>query len=107
MSRSARDRKIRPITTLRVEIALKRAPLVVGRLAWRDRVAYFEYDNGFLSTRLELSPFRLRLAQGVIEGPEGVFERLHGLFNDSLPDGWGRLLMDRKLRASPASWQVS
>lgn len=26
---------------------------------------------------------------------EGAFD---GLFNDSLPDGWGRLLLDRKLR---------
>jgi serine/threonine-protein kinase HipA len=24
-----------------------------------------------------------------------VFDGLHGVFNDSLPDGWGRLLLDR------------
>ena len=92
-----RNMKFRPIAALRVEMAVKGETLVVGRLAWRDRVIYFEYDKAFLSTGLELSPFRLRLAPGLIEGPEAVFERLHGLFNDSLPDGWGRLLMDRKL----------
>ena len=27
-----------------------------------------------------------------------VFEGLHGIFNDSLPDGWGRLLIDRRAR---------
>jgi serine/threonine-protein kinase HipA len=97
MSVSAPDRKFRPITTLRVELAVKGTSVVVGRLAWRDRVVYFEYDNAFLSTKLELSPFKMRLAPGLIEGPERVFDRLHGLFNDSLPDGWGRLLMDRKL----------
>ncbi len=86
--------RFQPITLLRVEMGAH----LVGRLAWRDRVAYFEYDRAFLATRLEPSPFRLRLAPGVVEGPSGVFARLHGLFNDSLPDGWGRLLTDRKLR---------
>ena len=28
----------------------------------------------------------------------GVFEGLHGVFHDSLPDGWGRLLVDRRAR---------
>ena len=98
MSAAAPDNKFRPITALRVELAWKGKALAVGRLAWRDRVAYFEYDSTFLATKLELSPFRLRLEPGLFEGPERVFDRLHGLFNDSLPDGWGRLLMDRKLR---------
>jgi serine/threonine-protein kinase HipA len=97
MSRGPRDAPFRPITALRVELAITSQSLTVGRLARRDRVIYFEYDTAFLTTKLELSPFRLPLASGVFEGPETVFERLHGLFNDSLPDGWGRLLMDRKL----------
>jgi len=29
---------------------------------------------------------------------ERVFAGLYGLFNDSLPDGWGVLLMDRAFR---------
>lgn len=90
----------RPTTALRVELAMTNQPLTVGRLAARDRVIYFEYDAAFLTTKLELSPFRLPLAPGLVEGPETVFDRLHGLFNDSLPDGWGRLLMDRKLSQS-------
>ncbi len=48
-------------------------------MAWRDRIAYFEYDNAFLATKLELSPFKMRLVPGLIEGPERVFDRLHGL----------------------------
>lgn len=28
-----------------------------------------------------------------------MFDGLPGVFNDSLPDGWGRLLIDRKLTA--------
>jgi serine/threonine-protein kinase HipA len=80
-----------------VELATGGTRRVVGRLAWRERVCYFEYDPAFLATKFELSPFKMRLAPGLIQGPETVFERLHGLFNDSLPDGWGRLLTDRKL----------
>lgn len=98
MTLAARRPAFRPITVLRVELVLDGERRSVGRLAWRDRVIYFEYDAAFLATRLELSPFRLKLGPGVVEGPTAVFERLHGLFNDSLPDGWGRLLMDRKLR---------
>lgn len=89
--------KFRPIALLNVEIDIGNGVQQVGRLAWRDRVAYFEYDNTFLSSGLELSPFKLRLAPGLVNGPPQIFEGLHGLFNDSLPDGWGRLLMDRQL----------
>lgn len=88
----------RPITLLQVEIDLGSGPRSIGRLAWRDRAVYFEYDPVFLSSGLEISPFRLKLAAGLVEGPADVFQRLPGVFNDSLPDGWGRLLMDRKLR---------
>ncbi len=87
----------RPIPLLNVEIDLDGLRHQVGRLAWRDRVAYFEYDQAFLSSGLDLSPFRLKLGPGLMEGPPRPFDGLHGLFNDSLPDGWGRLLMDRKL----------
>ena len=35
---------------------------------------------------------------GVFIEKEGIFSGLYGLFNDSLPDGWGLLLMDRAFR---------
>jgi len=71
----------------------------VGRLAWRDRVAYLEYDEAFLASKLEISPVHHRAEPGVIRPHDiAVFEGLHGVFNDSLPDGWGRLLVDRRAR---------
>lgn len=70
----------------------------VGRLAIRNGVIYFEYDNTFLEGNLEISPIKLPLQRGVIELPREPFEGLAGVFNDSLPDGWGRLLFDRMLR---------
>ena len=70
----------------------------VGRLAIRNGVIYFEYDDNFLQNKLEISPIKLPLQRGVIELPADPFEGLAGVFNDSLPDGWGRLLFDRMLR---------
>lgn len=68
-----------------------------GRLALKNRQIFFEYDPSFIKTGLELSPFKLPIKTGVLTCPDRVFEGLFGLFNDSLPDGWGRLLLDRKL----------
>ncbi|MCX5746337.1 MAG: type II toxin-antitoxin system HipA family toxin [Proteobacteria bacterium] len=68
----------------------------VGRLALRARQLLFEYDRGFLGTRLELSPFDLPLTPDVVVGKPAIFDGLMGVFEDSLPDGWGRLLIDRR-----------
>lgn len=73
--------------------------LSVGRLAIRDRKIYFEYDAAFIRSGLELSPLRLPLKSGLQSFDPHLFEGLPGLFNDSLPDGWGRLLFDRFARS--------
>ncbi len=69
----------------------------MGRLAFKNRQCFFEYTAQFLETGLQLSPFKLPLQSGLIPCQERVFDGLFGVFNDSLPDGWGRLLQDRKL----------
>jgi serine/threonine-protein kinase HipA len=69
----------------------------MGRLLLKNRQIFFEYDTAFIKTGLELSPFKLPLKAGVIESNDRTFDGLFGVFNDSLPDGWGRLLLDRKL----------
>lgn len=71
----------------------------VGRLASRDHKTYFEYDASFLKSGLEISPLRLPLKSGLSSFDYTLFEGLPGVFNDSLPDGWGRLLFDRALRS--------
>jgi len=75
----------------------------VGRLAIRDGIIYFQYDEEFVQRDLEISPIKLSLQRGVIELPRDPFEGLAGVFNDSLPDGWGRLLFDRMLRSEGIS----
>lgn len=69
----------------------------MGRLAIKDRRIFFEYHPEFIQSGLELSPLKLPLKPGVIACEEPLFGGLFGVFNDSLPDGWGRLLLDRKL----------
>lgn len=71
----------------------------VGRLAIYEGTIYFEYDAEFIQTGISISPFRLPLQNGLIELPRRPFEGLAGIFNDSLPDGWGRLLFDRMTRS--------
>lgn len=90
--------KLKPVTVLTVYLNLAAEKHNVGRLAVQNRRIYFEYDAAFRATGLEISPFELPAEPGVIEGDMSLFGGLHGVFNDSLPDGWGRLLIDRQLR---------
>ena len=69
--------------------------VLVGQLAEKDHRVYFEYDPQFLQSSLWLSPFKLPLEPGLIEHRDRSFGPLFGLFDDSLPDGWGMLLMNR------------
>ena len=67
----------------------------VGRLAFQDRQVLFEYDASFVASGIEISPIKLPLRPGVAITDTTIFDGLFGVFNDSLPDGWGRLLLDR------------
>lgn len=93
-------RRYLSINELKVGIDFGKNMIPVGRLATRDHRIYFEYDEGFLKTGLELSPFKLPLSPGLQVFNYQPFEGLAGVFNDSLPDGWGRLLFDRFIRSN-------
>ena len=70
----------------------------IGTLAEKENSIYFEYHQGWLDRGLELSPFTLPCKPGLIKHTNHGFGPLFGLFDDSLPDGWGLLLMDRFFR---------
>ena len=76
----------------------------VGRLAKdpNERGSiWFEYAPQWIKSGYALSPFPpFDLRAGAFKPLSKVFEGLHGVFNDSLPDGWGLLLMDRALKKS-------
>jgi serine/threonine-protein kinase HipA len=88
-----------PVSTVKVGIDFGGGSVAVGRLAIRARRIYFEYQPSFIARGLEVSPLRLPLKPGLQSFDAEPFEGLPGLFNDSLPDGWGRLLFDRAMRA--------
>ncbi len=77
----------------------------VGVLAEDENRIFFEYTPEFILSGIELSPFQLPLQSGVFEDSKRTFDGLFGLFNDSLPDGWGCLLLDRKLRKKGLSYE--
>jgi len=78
------------------------AAIPVGTLAFvkeaRGQKIYFQYDASFLSSGLRLSPVHLPLEAKLFTFTNPAFENLPGVFDDSLPDGWGRLLCDRFVR---------
>ncbi len=87
------------IKKLNVGLQFQDDIIPVGQLAMSDNRVYFEYDASFIKSNLEISPFKLPLEFGLHRFNHRPFEGLSGVFNDSLPDGWGRLLIDRHLRS--------
>lgn len=77
---------------------------MVGLLYENAGRVFFEYSPDFLQSGIALSPFKLPLKPGVFEDEKRTFDGLFGLFNDNLPDGWGCLLLDRKLRKRALSY---
>jgi serine/threonine-protein kinase HipA len=92
-----------PVKEIKVGINFGNGVISVGRLAIRKRTIYFEYERSFLERNLEISPLRLPLKPGVSNFENALFEGLPGVFNDSLADGWGRLLFDRFARSQNLS----
>lgn len=84
--------------TLEVRLDWGDRELVVGTLAEEGRRVYFEYAPSFLAAPLPISPFKLPTVPGLVEHADRQFGELFGVFDDSLPDNWGLLLMDRELK---------
>ena len=79
----------------------------VGTLALYQRhLAAFAYEQEWLETGFPISPFSLPLEKKVFVPRIDPFNGSFGVFTDSLPDGWGRFLVDRlmlKNRIEPAT----
>ncbi len=71
----------------------------IGRMAITpDEVCGFEYDSDWIKTGFSISPFYMPLKSGLIMAKRDPFWGNFGVFDDSLPDGWGNLLLDRYLQ---------
>jgi serine/threonine-protein kinase HipA len=72
----------------------------VGRIALtRDNLCSFQYDAAHLTGGASISPFHLPLRAELFVAKPRPFEGNFGVFDDSLPDGWGRFLFDRYLKS--------
>lgn len=71
----------------------------VGTLAITNsgKVA-FSYTDEWIENGFSISPLSLPLEKRVFIPNNDNFEGLFGVFGDSLPDGWGRLLLERYIQ---------
>ena len=82
-----------------VSIQFNEEEIEVGELVSEGKNIYFKYYVDFIKRGLEISPLKLKLNTAVNKANEIPFDGLFGVFADSLPDGWGKLLLDRALTA--------
>ena len=72
---------------------------VVGTLGLANNYQVaFEYTDEWIETGFSISPFSLPLKKEVFLPTKEYFDGLFGVFADSLPDAWGRLLLRRLLK---------
>jgi serine/threonine-protein kinase HipA len=68
----------------------------VGKLAGSGFTTIFEYEDAWLKRGIELSPFELPTEKRAYQlDLRRMVASTFGLFADSLPDGWGTLIMNR------------
>ena len=71
----------------------------LGRIALTpDALCAFEYAPDYLESGVSISPFHLPLRSEVFVAKRFPFNGGFGVFDDSLPDGWGSLILDRYLK---------
>ena len=82
----------------------------VGAVLWDERIqaASFEYDSGFVNKGWDLSPLMIPLQERGIKSFPGLskdtFMGLPGLLADTLPDAYGKAVLQRWLSAQGRSF---
>ncbi len=71
--------------------------IYVGKLILDNRLVHFKYDEDFINLGMNLSPFKLKYNTEIQVAAASPFYGIFGVFDDSLPDGWGMLLLNRAL----------
>lgn len=74
-----------------------KAALPVGRLAMAGGLAQLEWSAELVAAPLPVSALLYPPEPGLHPARSRDFEGLHGFFCDSLPEGWGYLVMRRRL----------
>ncbi len=79
----------------------------VGELAENSQGIFFQYNDAYLEQNTtSLAPFSVEFNDSLQKAPTVPHQKLHGVFADSLPDGWGLYLMDRIFRKNQISPQT-
>lgn len=69
----------------------------VARLAMADGKAQLEWSQQAMQMNRQIAPLLYPVEPGLHAAKSRSFSGLHGFLTDSLPDGWGALLMRRRL----------
>lgn len=81
----------------RLQIKYHDRPVGTLSLTPDSRLCAFEYDRGWLAEGFSISPLELPLKSGLFIAKPTPFGGDFGIFEDSLPDGYGRYLLHKTL----------
>lgn len=94
--------KEKELNKISVFLNLEGLKTELGALVYNQGKIYFKLSEDYLKDfkpfmggKLLVSPFKIKHSDEIQVCPQNPFEGLFGIFSDSLPDGWGRLLLDR------------
>ena len=83
--------------TERLNVMFRGRPVGVLSLTPDNRLNVFEYDKSWLTVGFSISPLELPLKPGAFIAKPQPFFGNFGVFEDSLPDGYGRYLLHKAL----------
>lgn len=98
--------KLAPGTPLQVGLWQDetRAAQSLGRLAMAGNRAVLEWSPEIVASKRTIAPALYPAEPGLHEPRTRDFNDLHGFLADSLPEGWGALLMKRRLAKLDVRW---
>lgn len=80
-----------------LEFDTARARLPVARLAMSGSLAQLEWSSALMASRIDPAGLRYPPGPGLHEARTRDFHGLHGFLADALPEGWGHLVMRKRL----------
>ncbi len=98
--------KLAPGTALQIGLWPDESGAVqpVGRLAMANGRAQLEWSPEIVASKRPIAPALYALDPGLHEARTRDFDGLHGFLADSLPEGWGALVMKRRLAKLDGRW---
>lgn len=82
----------------RLTVKFNDATVGILALSPDGKLCTFQYDKAWLVSGFSISPFELPLQPGVFVAKSQPFAGNFGVFEDSLPDGYGRYLLHKSLQ---------